>query len=97
MDYDEFDQRSRELLDRLKGRLSEQRWNEADNYWGHGEWDLLTETVLESLIEDRVRISNPEYALISRMVKHFDPDKFVPFTLKPEEYLGRLVVANDEA
>jgi hypothetical protein len=95
--YEEFDQKSRELLDRLAGRLDEQNLRFANEFWDHGEWDLLMEAVLDGLIEAHVPISPDEYQLVELLATQFErPDRDIEFINNPERFLASLKVVEEQ-
>lgn len=94
--YEEFDAKSRELLDLLAGRLDEQNLRFANEFWDRGEWDLLIEAVLAGLIETRAPISRDEYHLVELLATQFEPpDKDIEFVNNPEKFLAALNVLED--
>lgn len=96
MTFDEFDEAAKELLDRLKGRLGREHEKFADEFWTHGEWDLLMESVLDALVGANTPISGEEYELVRRLVMHFQPPgKDIEFINNREQVLESLNVVGE--
>lgn len=94
--FHEFNKISKNLLERLRGRLGEEDQRFADEYWGHGEWGLLMEVVLDSLTREQVALLPEEYDLAKRLVMHFQPPhQHHDFINNREEALAALNVMED--
>src|SRR5262249_28724791 len=92
----EFNETSKNLLEKLRGRLGDEDQQFADEYWGHGEWGLLMEVILDSLTREQIALSQQEYDLVKRLVMHFQPPHdHHDFINNREEALAALNVVED--